>query len=143
MAYKSRMGRKPVKPEKQLKHFISTRLDHETYQKLAGLLPRTAGYNMSRLIRRILENRPVKVFTRDQTFDPVIAELGAIRLKLKRTGIAINQYTKSVHTSDQMAQQLFFAKLAFSQYAALEPEIDRLLEIVTSCAKRWLDSPPS
>lgn len=118
MAYKSRKGRKPVKPEKQLRHVISSRLDAETYQKLADLLPLTARYNMSRLLRQILENRPVKIFTRDHTFDPTLKELQEIRLKIHSTGKAINDYTKTLHTFDRMAQQLFFARLAFSQYAA-------------------------
>jgi len=98
---------------------------------------------MSDLIRCILENRRVTIFTSDPTNEPVLEELRTIREKIKLTGILINQYTKGFNSRPNPYEKEFYAKLAFGQYASLKPHFDRLLEIVRDLAPRWLDKDSS
>jgi hypothetical protein len=133
------MGRKPVAEKKKLKHILTTRLTNEKYQELKKITESPPYYPMSDLIRRILENRRIKLFTSDPTIEPDLEELRTIREKIKLTGIQINQHAKAFNSNPSQAQKEFYAKLAFMQYASLGPHFDRLLEIVNEAAKRWLD----
>ena len=90
---------------------------------------------MSDLIRRILENRRIKIFTHDPAIDPVLDEIALIRKKLKLTGQLINDSTKSFHSRPKLQVKQFYAKMAFDQYGSIKPEIERLLEIVKEMAE--------
>ena len=133
------MGRKPLSEKKKLKHLVTTRVTVEKYRELKHITELPPHYPMSDLIRRILENRRVKIFKTDPTIEPILGELRIIREKIKLTGILINQHTKGFNSHAHPTEKEFYAKLAFKQYASLEPHIDRLLEIVIEEAKRWLD----
>jgi hypothetical protein len=133
------MGRKPVAEKKKLKHLVITRLTEEKYRELKHITELPPHYPTSDLIRRILEYRRIKVFRTDPTIEPILEELRTIRVKIKLKGILINQHTKGFNSHPHPAESEFYAKLAFKQYASLEPHIDRLLEIVIEEAKRWLD----
>jgi hypothetical protein len=137
------MGRKPVAEKKKLKYLVTTRVTNEKYQELKKIADSPPHYPMSELIRRILDNRRIKLFISDPTMEPDLEELRTIREKIKLTGILINQHTKAFNSHPNQAEKEFYAKLAFMQYTSLEPHFDRLLEIVNEAAKRWLDDDSS
>ncbi len=132
------MGRRKLPAHKKLKHVVCTRVDNEKYQELLNILSYPPHYGMSDLVRRIIENRRIKIFISDPALDPVIEEINAIREKIKQTGIIINQHTKAFNSHGALPQKEFYAKLAFIQYASLSKQFDRLLEIVGTLANRWL-----
>jgi len=140
MSRKRVMGRKPLPEMKKLKHIVTTRVSEEKYQELKNITEQPPHYPMSDLIRCILENRRVKIFTSDPTIKPVLVELSTIRAKIKLIGILVNQHTNGFNSHPRLAEKEFYARLAFRQYASLEPHLDRLLEIVKEAAKRWLDN---
>lgn len=132
------MGRRKLPAHKELKHVVCTRVDDEKYQELMNILSYPPHYGMSDLLRRIIENRRIKIFTSDPALEPIIAELKEIQEKIKKTGIIINQHTKRFNSQSALPSREFHAKLAFTQYAALDKPIDRLLEIIGPLANRWL-----
>jgi hypothetical protein len=132
------MGRKPVPEKKRLKYLVTTRVTNEKYQELKKITESPPHYPMSDLIRRILDNRRITLFTSDPAMEPDLEELRTIREKIKLTGILINQHTKAFNSHPNQAEKGFYAKLAFMQYASLKPHFDRLLEIVREASKRWL-----
>ena len=132
------MGRKKLPENKELKHLICTRVSAEKYQELKNILSYPPHYGMSDLVRKILENRRIKIFISDPALDPVLEELEAIREKIKQTGTIINQHTKAFNSNPALPPKEFYAKLAFIQYASLSKQFDRLLEIVGALANRWL-----
>jgi len=132
------MGRKKSPVHKELKHVVCTRVGAEKYQELKNILSYPPHYGMSDLLRSILENRRIKIFTSDPALDPVIEEINVIREKIKQTGIIINHHTKAFNSHGALPQKEFYAKLAFIQHASLSKQFDRLLEIVGTLANRWL-----
>jgi hypothetical protein len=137
------MGRRKLPAHKELKHAVCTRVNEEKYQELMNILSYPPHYGMSDLIRRIIENRRIKIFTSDPALDPILDELKGIREKIKQTGIIINQHTKSFNSHSALPPKEFYAKLAFIQYASLGRQIDRLLEIIGPLANRWLAELPT
>lgn len=127
-----------MKPENELRHVVAARVTEEEYAKLVGLLPYTARYNMSMLLRHILTGRAIRIFTRDTTMDPLVGDLGIIRRQLKSAGQKLNQYTPRFNAGKNEAEWRFFAKMAFLMATSIEPDIDRLLEIAQILSKEFL-----
>jgi hypothetical protein len=130
---------KRAKPEDELKNMVCARVTDEEYDKLVGLLPYTARFKMSLLLRRILENRPIRIFTRDRSMDPLVAELEISRQRMRSAGQKVNHYIRRFNSAKNEAERRFFAKLAISMAASIGPDIEQLLEIVQILAKEFLD----
>jgi hypothetical protein len=132
------MGRRKVPEEEALQHEIKTRVNAEKFQALQRILSQNPHKDMSSLVRDILEDRPVKIFTRDLTLDNLMEELAKLRTEIRAIGININQITRKFNTYPEPRRKEFYAKTAFAEYQAIEPKIDELLTIISKLAKRWL-----
>jgi hypothetical protein len=119
-------------------HQVGIRLDEEKFQELQRLLNGNPNNDMSRLIRDILHQKPITVFTKDKTLDNVMEELAKLRSEIRAIGVNINQITRLFNTYPEPQRKALFAKMAFKEHQALEPKITELLEIVSKLAKRWL-----
>ena len=131
---KSQKKRRP----KILTHVLTTKVSDSTYSKLKNLLDQNPQNDMSRLVRAILNNQPVRVFTRDLTLDNLMEELTRLRTEIKHIGVNINQITRKFNSYPEPQRKAFYAKMAFQEYLAIEPRIDRLINIITPLAQKWL-----
>ena len=131
---KSQKKRRP----KILTHVLTTKVSDSTYSKLKHLLDQNPQNDMSRLVRAILNNQPVRVFTRDLTLDNLMEELTRLRTEIKHIGVNINQITRKFNSYPEPQRKAFYAKMAFQEYLAIEPRIDRLIDIITPLAQKWL-----
>jgi hypothetical protein len=125
---------------RNLPHFLTTAVNDATWLKLRGLLDQNPGNDMSNLIRTILTDRPVRIFTRDETYDNLLDELARIRTEIRRIGVNINQVTRQVNSFPEPQRKALYARVAFDQFLVIEPKIDRLLEITAQLAKKWLSA---
>lgn len=132
------MSRKKVNEDEVLKHRLETRVNATTYQRLLAIMTNTREKEMSSLLRDILNNRPIKVYTHDKSLDMIMEELSALRLQIKAIGVNINQITKYFNTYPEPQRKQFYAKVAFQDHKALQPLIERILEITTQLSKKWL-----
>jgi len=62
------MPREKAGEKKVLRYEIKTRVNDQKFRELSDLLQKARCRIMSELVRNILYNRPVKVFTVDETF---------------------------------------------------------------------------
>ncbi|MBN8852752.1 MAG: hypothetical protein BGO55_03255 [Sphingobacteriales bacterium 50-39] len=123
---------------KILTHVLTTKVSDSTYSKLKHLLDQNPQNDMSRLVRAILNNQTVRVFTRDITLDNLMEELTRLRTEIKHIGVNINQITRKFNTYPEPQRKAFYAKMAFQEYLAIEPRINRLIDIITPLAQKWL-----
>ncbi|HVU96875.1 MAG TPA: plasmid mobilization relaxosome protein MobC [Puia sp.] len=123
---------------KILTHVLTTKVSDSTYSKLKHLLDQNPQNDMSRLVRAILNNQPVRVFTRDITLDNLMEELTRLRTEIKHIGVNINQITRKFNTYPEPQRKAFYAKMAFQEYLAIEPRINRLIDIITPLSQKWL-----
>jgi len=130
---KSRSAKK-----KNFTHHVGILLDDKIFNDLQQLLKGNPRNCMSRLIRDILHQKPIKVFTKDQTLDNVMEELAKLRSEIRAIGVNINQITRLFNTYPEPQRKAYFAKMAFKEHQALEPKIMALLTIISNLAKRWL-----
>jgi len=132
------MARKKISDAALLKHRVTTKINDQTYLKLHRLLDQNPQNDMSRLVRAILTNQPVRVFSRDITLDNVMEELSRLRTEIKHIGVNINQITRKFNSYPEPQRKAFYAKLAFQEYLAIEPRITQLINIITPLAQKWL-----
>lgn len=96
------MPGKDAGEKKMLRHEIKTRVNDPKFNELNDLLAKTRCKTMSELIRNILHNRPVKVYTVDESIHNIMEELSGIRKELKSIGININQVTHYFNVSSEV-----------------------------------------
>jgi hypothetical protein len=132
------MGRKKAPDAKELKHLLQTRVNDKKYAELQAILRQNPQKDISGLLRDILYNRRVKVYTHDLTLDNLMEELAKLRTEIRAIGININQITHKFNTYPETQKKLLYAKIAFQEYRAIEPKIERLLAIISKLSQKWL-----
>ena len=132
------MGRKKLSEKEKLTCKVESRITLKKFNELQKLLGNVPNRDMSGLIRDILNNRPVTVFTYDRSLDMVMQELAAHRSQIKAIGVNINQITRFFNTYPEENRKEFYAKTAFHRYQALQPLIQNILLIITKLSKKWL-----
>lgn len=132
------MGRKKAASDKALIHEIKTRVNAAKYAELQRLLEGDPANDMSTLVRDILHNRTIRVFTRDTTMTETMQEMARLRSEIRAIGVNINQITHFFNTYPEPYRKQVYAKMAFNEYRALEPKINELLIIASKLAQKWL-----
>ena len=132
------MGRYETPEKDALKHKLCTKVNGAKFKELRFLLSQNKNLDMSRLLRNILYNRPIKVYTRDLTLDNLMEELTKLRAELNAIGVNINQITRKFNTFPDAQRKAFFGNSAFLAYQATQPKIDRILAIISKLGEKWL-----
>jgi len=126
------------KGEDRLERPVMTRINQAKYQELKRLADMSKDETISGLVRDIINNRPIQVYTHDETMDLLMEELASLRGQIRAIGVNINQITRLFNTYPEPRRKEFYAKTAFNEYLQIETKIDRLLEIISKLSKQWL-----
>jgi len=132
------MRKGETKGEDRLERPVMTRINQAKYQELKRLADMTKDETISGLVREIINNRPIQVYTHDETMDLLMEELASLRGQIRAIGVNINQITRLFNTYPEPRRKEFYAKTAFNEYLQIETKIDRLLEIISKLSKQWL-----
>jgi hypothetical protein len=132
------MGRTRTPENIALKYKLTTKVNEQTFRKLEALLKQDPLNDMSSLVRTILENRPVKVFTRDLTAADIVEELAQLRTEIGHIGININQITKKFNSYPEQQRKVYYTRLAFDEYLTLESKVGHLIILISERVKKWL-----
>lgn len=132
------MRKGQTKGEKGLTAHVQTRIIKKKHEELSAIARKTKGETISSLVRKIIEEKPITVYTRDESFDLVMEELAANRSEIRAIGVNINQMAKLFNTYPELKTKVFAARKGYERFLLLEDKIDRLLERTEEMAKRWL-----
>lgn len=132
------MSKQNNKEKERLDFPVMTRINKSTYDQLNSIVAKTKDETLAGLIRSILHNRAVKVYTHDETTDLLLEELAALRSELRAIGVNFNQITRYFNTYPDDGKKRFYAKIGFEKYVQIETKLDRLLVIVSNLCKKWL-----
>jgi Trm5-related predicted tRNA methylase len=126
------------KGEDGLTKLVATKVTKSKFTELERLTGQTKGETMSSIVRKILYDRPVKVYTHDESIDIIMEELAANRAEIRSIGININQMAKLFNTYSDIKVKEIYAKNGYERYLLLEPNVEKLLAITEKLAQRWL-----
>lgn len=132
------MRKGQTKGEKGLTRLVATKVTGAKYKELSALAAQSKGETISSIVRKILHNRKVRVYTHDETLDLLMEELAANRAEIRSIGININQLAKLFNTYSDIRVKELYAKQGYERYLALEANIDKLLAVTGKLAQRWL-----
>lgn len=132
------MPREKAGEKKALRHEIKTRVNDQKFNELNNLLAKTRCKTMSELIRNILHNRPVKVYTVDESIPKIMEELSGIRKELKSIGININQVTHYFNIAPDATKKLVHSFEVDKHFQTVGTRVQLLLTIISKLSERWL-----
>lgn len=130
--------RKKMKEQDALKYDIKLRVNQQHYDRLNRLLSQSHYRNMSELLREIVCERQVILYTRDESLDVVMAELARIRKELNAIGINLNQVAKQVNSATDKNKILLLGLESSEILRQVNKQITDLFPIITQLAKKWL-----
>jgi len=130
--------RKKLNEKNALKYDIKLRVNQWHYDRLSGMLSQSHYKNMSELLRDIVCERQVVIYTRDETLGMVMEELAGIRKELNSIGININQAVKRLHNTVEKSKTLLLGLEIAEHLQQLERLTQQLFPIISQLAKKWL-----
>lgn len=83
---------------------VTVRFKPEEYSKVNVSFKGTTKKKLSEYIRFVLLEKPVTVYTRDQSVDDLMTELVRLRNELSAIGSNFNQLVKRLHTAGQFQE---------------------------------------
>lgn len=84
--------------------WIHLRLTEAEYKKIDTGYKQSTKRKLSQYVRSILLDKPITVYTRNQSYDDFVSEMILLRNELKAIGNNFNQTVKKLHTMDYDAE---------------------------------------
>lgn len=130
--------RKAKDPTTVLTHPLIVRLTKTAFERLEAKRAESDCGTIGEVARKILSGKSIKCFYKDVTLNTVMEELAMIRKELKAIGVNINQITRSFNQDKAENHRAFYVMRVADQYKKVDGKVDRLLEIISMLAEKWL-----
>lgn len=130
---------KKNKPENELlKHNLIIRVNDVIRDKLIRILAQSDCGNIAEIARKILSNQPINFIYKDVSLNQPMEELALIRKELKSIGVNINQQTRYFNSCKSDNEKKYHADRTLAYYQLVDDKINKLLNIVSKLAMKWL-----
>lgn len=116
---------------------VIARIGKQKHDELCSLLKNSTVKTMSELLRRILQQQPIRIINHDGSLEPVAEELSAIRKEIQAIGININQVTHRFHMEDGAEGRIFQALEIAKLYQQTDSRVTALLTIISKLSVQW------
>lgn len=108
------------------------------YKKLQAGFSTSTKQKISSYARDILLDKPVTVYTRNQSIDDFMAEMILLRNELKAIGNNINQAVKKLHTSANNTELKYWTQQVVNSREVLFQKMDEINLKIASTSDQWL-----
>ena len=117
---------------------LHIRLTEMEYKKLQAGFSTSTKQKISSYARDILLDKPVTVYTRNQSIDDFMAEMIQLRNELKAIGNNINQAVKKLHTSANNTELKYWTQQVVNSREILFQKMDEINLKIASTSDEWL-----
>lgn len=127
-----------VSEKKNLTRKVTVRFKPDEYNKVNASFKRTTKKRLSEYIRYVLLDKPVTVYTRNQSADELMQELVRLRNELSAIGSNFNQLVKRLHTASHFPE---IRQLTLSAEVAQKIFLEKCDEInlkIAEMSDKWL-----
>lgn len=118
--------------------WLHIRLTEMEYKKLQAGFSTSTKQKISSYARDILLDKPVTVYTRNQSIDDFMAEMIQLRNELKAIGNNINQAVKKLHTSANNTELKYWTQQVVNSREILFQKMDEINLKIASTSDEWL-----
>ena len=117
--------------------WLHIRLTSTEYKKITTGFSRSTKRKLSEYTRSILLEKPITVYTRNQSFDDFVAEMILLRNELKAIGNNFNQTVRKLHIASSDAEIKTWALLNENSKQMFFKKVDEINFKISQIADKW------
>jgi hypothetical protein len=118
--------------------WLHIRLTQLEFKKIKTGFSNSTKRQISEYVRAILLDKPITIYTRNQSFDDFVAELILLRRELNAIGNNFNQSVKKLNAMSDMAEIKIWVMLNEKSKPLLFRKIDEINEKLAQISEKWL-----
>jgi hypothetical protein len=118
--------------------WLHIRLTQLEFKKIHKGFSSSTKRQISEYVRAILLDKPITIYTRNQSFDDFVAELILLRSELNAIGNNFNQSVKKLNAMSDMAEIKIWVMLNEKSKPLLFRKIDEINEKLAQISEKWL-----
>ncbi|MBN8877708.1 MAG: plasmid mobilization relaxosome protein MobC [Sphingobacteriales bacterium] len=117
---------------------VTVRFKPEEYHKIERLFKTTTKRKISEYIRSVLLEKPVTVYTRDQSMDEGMMVLRQLKKELSAIGNNYNQAVKKLHILDQFPELKWWVQHTENQRQLVLQKTEEINRSIHQLFDQWL-----
>ena len=118
--------------------FLKIRITLKELEAIRHKASKTTSKKTSDYVRRILFDKPVITYFRNQSFDDFVAEMVALRNELNAIANNYNQVVKRLHSLRHLDEIKLWASVNESSKQILQRKIDEINSKIAQINDQWL-----
>lgn len=119
---------------------INLRLTEAEYTELSSRVRNSTSRRLSIYLRNIIFDKPITVFTRDQSLDEFMEEMIRLRSELIAQGNNFNQVVRKINSSPNAQVLSFWLPVAKDLQQQLLEKTKFIQERINKFSEKWLPS---
>lgn len=117
---------------------IGLRLSLQEYEQIEKKCKNSTAGKLSEYVRRVLFDKPITVYQRNQSLDDFMAEMIQLRGELNGIGNNFNQAVKKLHTLQQIPEFKSWIITYELEKKILFNKVDEIKNRINKIADEWL-----
>lgn len=119
-------------------NWLHIRLTEDEFKTINDRFTNSTCRKMSDYSRKLLMQKPVTVYYRNQSLDDFMAEMILLRNELNALGNNFNQVVKKLHTLDHIPEFKTWVLLNEKHQQSLLFKVEEIKEKINSISDKWL-----
>lgn len=116
---------------------LTVRFTKAEYNKVELSFKTTTKRKLSEYVRYVLLDKPVTVYTRDQSLDNIAVALSLLKSELSAIGNNFNQAVKKLHTMDRIPEIKSWAEWNEKNRQLFMQKTDEINQKISQLASQW------
>jgi hypothetical protein len=117
---------------------VTVRFSEGEYDKIMRSFRTTTKQKLSEYIRYVLLEKPVTVYTRDQSMDDILALFISLKNELSAIGNNYNQSVKRLHTMDRIPEIKLWTEMSEKQQELFMNKVTEINFQIAQLSDKWL-----
>lgn len=117
---------------------VTVRFAETEFNKIMRSFRTTTKRKLSEYIRYVLLEKPVTVYTRDQSLDDMLALFNSLKNELSAIGNNFNQAVKRLHTMDRIAEIKSWAEVGEKHRELFMEKVTEINQKIAQLSDKWL-----
>lgn len=117
---------------------VTVRFAETEFNKIMRSFRTTTKRKLSEYIRYVLLEKPVTVYTRDQSLDDMLALFNSLKNELSAIGNNFNQAVKRLHTMDRIAEIKAWAEAGEKHRKLFMEKVAEINQKIAQLSDKWL-----
>lgn len=124
--------------KRNLARKVTVRFSEQDYNKINGQFKNSTKQKLSEFIRAVVLDKPITVYTRNQSFDDFLAEMIVLRNELKAIGNNFNQAVRKLNAMQGEREIKAWALHNENSKQIMQQKVDEINLKIAQIFTQWL-----